>query len=58
MTAEVEVKDSAVYWFFALEVARKRGNRELAAEAKRELRRLGVEISYHRDEAECAQAAN
>jgi hypothetical protein len=41
-----EIRDSTVYWFVALETARKRGDYALAAEADAELRRLGVRVRY------------
>jgi hypothetical protein len=39
-----EVRDSPIYWFTILEIARDRGDYSLAAEADRELRRLGVRV--------------
>ena len=40
--------DQPTYWFAVLEIARERGDFEQAAEAKRQLERLGVRISYGR----------
>jgi hypothetical protein len=47
-TAELdpEVQDSPVYWFAVLTAARKKGDYALAAEADRQLRRLGVRVTY------------
>jgi hypothetical protein len=39
------------YWFAVLEIAREQGDFEQAAEAKRELRRLGISVSYRRPES-------
>ena len=41
-------RDEPTYWFAVLEIARGRGDFERAAEAKRELERLGVRVSYGR----------
>jgi hypothetical protein len=41
-------QDEPTYWFAVLEIARERGDFERAAEAKRQLRRLGVCVSYER----------
>ena len=41
-------QNAPVYWFALMEIARERGNFEQAAEAKRELQRLGVRVSYER----------
>ena len=41
-----EVTDCPVYWFVVLEAARSRGDFDTAANAKRELDRLGVRVSY------------
>jgi hypothetical protein len=43
-------RDEPTYWFAVLEIARERGDFERAAEAKRQLRRLGVYVSYERPE--------
>ena len=43
-----EVRDSPTYWFVVLDAARLRGQYDLAAEADRELRRLGVRVTYGR----------
>jgi hypothetical protein len=43
-----EVRDSTVYWFTILEVARERGDFVTAAQAQRELQRLGVRVRYGR----------
>lgn len=41
-------RDEPSYWFVVLEIAQQRNEAEKAAEAKRELRRLGVCVcSYH-----------
>jgi hypothetical protein len=36
------------YWFALLEIARESGDFENAAEAKRQLQRLGIRVSYKR----------
>ena len=41
-------RDEPTYWFAVMEIARERGDFEGAAEAKRELLRLGLCISYER----------
>lgn len=41
---ERQTIDSPTAWFCALEVAHQRGDYEAAAEALRQLRRLGVEV--------------
>jgi hypothetical protein len=43
---EEVVKDSPTYWFVLLENARSRCDFELAAQARRELSRLGVQVTY------------
>jgi hypothetical protein len=39
-------RNEPTYWFAVLEIARQKGDFERAAEAQRELQRLGVYISY------------
>ena len=39
-------RDSTVFWFVRLEKAREHQNHEQAAEAIRELRRLGVNVRF------------
>ena len=41
-------RDQPTYWFAVLEIAREQGDFEGAAEAKRQLQRLGVCVSYER----------
>jgi hypothetical protein len=41
-------QDEPTYWFAVLEIAREQCDFERAAEAKRQLRRLGVCVSYDR----------
>ncbi len=41
-------EDSPVAWFAVLETARRAGDFDRAAEAIRELRRLGICVSYRR----------
>jgi hypothetical protein len=41
-----DANESPTYWFAVLEIARERGDFEQAAEAKRQLERLGVRVSY------------
>jgi hypothetical protein len=45
-TADSEYRDSPVFWFVRLENARERNDYEQAAEAVRELRRLGMDIRF------------
>lgn len=45
-----DYRDSPVAWFVVLERAREDGEFELAAKARRELERLGVEVRYHKRE--------
>ena len=40
--------DEPVYWFVLLEKAVHRGDFTEAAHAVRELKRLGIDVSYHR----------
>jgi hypothetical protein len=49
-TAEADppVTDSPVYWFVKLERAVQEGDFEAAANAQRELTRLGVRVNYGR----------
>jgi hypothetical protein len=41
-------RNEPTYWFAVLEIARERGDFELAAEAQRQLGRLGVHVRYGR----------
>jgi hypothetical protein len=41
-----DVRESAVYWFTILEIAVEAGDHATAADAQRELFRLGVEVRY------------
>jgi len=41
-------RDSVIGWFFQLELARERHDFERAAEAQRQLERLGVIVKYRR----------
>lgn len=41
-------QESPTYWFAILEIARSHGNFEDAANAKRQLERLGVRVEYGR----------
>lgn len=45
---DASVRDSPVYWFVLLELAKERGDFASAAHAKQELERLGVRITYRR----------
>jgi hypothetical protein len=47
-TAESQVIDWPLWWFARLEAAVERGDHEAAAEAQRELERLGVRVRYGR----------
>lgn len=41
-----EIKNSPIAWFYILEDARRHGDFNRAAEAQRELARLGIKIQY------------
>jgi hypothetical protein len=41
-----QVTDSPAYWFCVMESAKASGDFDLAARAKRELERLGVQVTY------------
>ncbi len=41
-----EIRDSPIYWFVVLTEAKERGDFARAAEAQKELDRLGIRISY------------
>jgi hypothetical protein len=41
-----EAGDSPTAWFCVLEAAKRKGDRELANRAERELARLGVKVKY------------
>jgi len=45
---KIDYNESPVAWFFILERALERGNFERAANAQKELRRLGIEVRYTR----------
>jgi hypothetical protein len=45
-------QDEPTYWFAVLEIAREHGEFERAAEAKRQLGRLGVCVSYERPQTQ------
>ena len=45
---EINYHDSPVAWFVMLETARAKGDFEKAAQAKRELERLGVFVKYRK----------
>jgi hypothetical protein len=47
-SAETTVENLPIYWFARLERAVEEGNHQTAAEAQRELARLGVEVRYGR----------
>lgn len=53
--AETE-KDNIAAWMLTLELARARGDIERAAEAQRELERLGVTVTYHEPKQAAAHA--
>ena len=46
------IADWPAYWFIALEQARERGDSRRAAEAKRELERLGAKVTFRRPRRE------
>ncbi len=43
-------RDQPTYWFATLEIARERQDHDAAAEAIRELRRLGIRVRYSQPE--------
>jgi hypothetical protein len=43
---ESKAKRQPVYWFVRLELATAAGDMEAAADAVRELRRLGIDVTY------------
>jgi hypothetical protein len=45
---KIDYKESPIVWFFVLEEALERGNFERAANAQKELRRLGIDVGYTR----------
>lgn len=45
-------QNEPTYWFVILEIARERGDFEGAAEAKQQLHRLGVCVSYERPQTQ------
>jgi len=47
---KIDFKDSPVIWFTILEAARKQGNFVEAAKAQKELKRLGVQVFFSREE--------
>jgi hypothetical protein len=49
--------DRPIYWLVLLEQARQRGDHHAAAEARRELARLGVRVTYRRERDHQARAA-
>lgn len=51
-----DYRDEPMYWFATLEIARERGDFEQAAEAKRELKRLGVIVAFERPQAQAGVA--
>jgi hypothetical protein len=44
---QYQIADWPLWWFSRLDAALERGDYRAAAEAQRELRRLGVEVRYH-----------
>jgi hypothetical protein len=46
--ARPDHREQPTYWFALLEIARERGDHAAAAEAQRELERLGVRVRYAR----------
>ena len=43
-----DYRDNPTYWFATLDIARERGDYSRAADAQRELTRLGVSVRYRR----------
>jgi hypothetical protein len=48
--------DMPVYWFAKLEKAVEEGDHQAAAEAQRELARLGIHVAYGRPKADTTEA--
>jgi hypothetical protein len=46
--AETDLSDSPIFWFARLDLAVERGDHEAAAEAQRQLARLGILVRYGR----------
>lgn len=46
MPTEIDVRESPTGWFVRLEMAVERGDFEAAAEAQRELKRLGITVKW------------
>jgi hypothetical protein len=46
-----DYRDAPTYWFAVLEIAREKGDYDRAAEAQRELARLGVQVRYQKPKA-------
>lgn len=57
-TTETEVRNSPIAWFYILEDARKRGDFERAAKAQKQLKRLGVHVSYKPSQQKKLQLAD
>lgn len=49
-------RNEPVYWFVVLESARRSGDFARAAEAQRELERLGIKVRYGRERQEGCHA--
>ena len=45
---EQEVRDSPAAWFVVLDKARHDNDRDLESRARRELKRLGISVTFHR----------
>jgi hypothetical protein len=52
------VTDQPIYWFCILEDAMDRGDHQAAAEAQRELARLGVRVAFGRPTARRREVAS
>lgn len=50
--SKIHHRDEPTYWFAVLEIAKEQGDFDSAAEAQRELRRLGVIVRYERSSPE------
>jgi hypothetical protein len=57
-SAEDAATHQPVYWFMLLELAVESGDFESAAEAQRQLERLGVQVNYRRRREEAVDAAS
>lgn len=55
---EEEFRDHPTYWFTVLHIALDRNDYSRAAEAKRELRRLGIDVRFRRPSPNATEGAS